>query len=144
MESAGGVADVAHTIQLAVAPVFLLSAVGAMLAVLTNRLARIVDRARLLETRLSNVHFDQERVAFDLETLTRRAKLINRAIALSTLCALLICTVVASLFMATLLGVAVGAFIAAVFVLAMVALTGALLFFLGEVYTATRSLRIGQ
>lgn len=140
----GGAADVGKVIQLAVAPVFLLSAVGAMLAVLTNRLGRIVDRARLLETRLTSAHQSDARLSSDLATLTRRAQLINRAIALSTLCALLICTVVASLFMAALLGVMVGAFIAGVFVLAMVALIGALLFFLAEVFTATRSLRIGN
>lgn len=140
----GGAADVAQVIQLAVAPVFLLSAVGAMLAVLTNRLGRIVDRARLLESRLSTSEHDQHRLRSDLAALIRRAKLINRAIALSTLCALLICMVVASLFLAALLGGRVGAFIAGVFVFAMVALIGALLYFLAEVYTATRNLRIGQ
>jgi hypothetical protein len=40
---------VAHAIQLAVAPVFLLSGIGAILAVMTNRLGRIIDRARVLE-----------------------------------------------------------------------------------------------
>ncbi len=41
-----GILDVAHSIQLAVAPVFLLSAVGVVLTVLTNRMTRIIDRAR--------------------------------------------------------------------------------------------------
>jgi hypothetical protein len=45
---------VAHAIQLAVAPVFLLSGIGAILAVMTNRLGRIIDRARVLEVRLDN------------------------------------------------------------------------------------------
>jgi hypothetical protein len=46
------VTAIAHVIQLAVAPVFLLTGVGAVLAVLTQRLARIIDRARVLEERL--------------------------------------------------------------------------------------------
>jgi len=45
---------VAHAIQLAVAPVFLLSGIGAILVVITNRLGRIIDRARVLEDRLDN------------------------------------------------------------------------------------------
>jgi hypothetical protein len=40
------IALIAHSIQLSVAPVFLLSGVGVLLGVLTNRLARVVDRAR--------------------------------------------------------------------------------------------------
>jgi Protein of unknown function (DUF2721) len=38
--------DITHTIQLAVAPVFLLTALGTTLGVLASRLGRIVDRAR--------------------------------------------------------------------------------------------------
>jgi len=47
-----GITAVAHAIQLSVAPVFLLSGIGAMLAVMTNRLSRIIDRARVLEAQL--------------------------------------------------------------------------------------------
>src|SRR5690348_13385827 len=92
--------QVAHAIQLAVAPVFLLSGIGAMLVVMTNRLGRIIDRARIIEQRLENVSPDS--VADynrDLAVLSKRAKLISRAITLCTTTALLICTVVAVLFL---------------------------------------------
>lgn len=144
MPELGRVSDIASVIQLAVAPVFLLSAVSAMLGVLSTRLGRIVDRARLLESLArSGAAADDDRLHRDIETLSRRAKLINRAIALSTSCALLICAVVAALFLASLLSVNVGVLIAALFVLAMMLLIGALIYFLREVFTATRSLRIG-
>lgn len=144
MPELGRASDIASVIQLAVAPVFLLSAVSAMLGVLSTRLGRIVDRARLLESLArSGAAADDDRLHRDIETLSRRAKLINRAIALSTSCALLICAVVAALFLASLLSVNVGVLIAALFVLAMMLLIGALIYFLREVFTATRSLRIG-
>jgi len=95
---------VAHVIQLAVAPVFLLSGIGAILAVMTNRLGRIIDRARVLEARLDGA--SAELIALlraDLATLSRRAKLIGRAITLCTITALLVCTVIAVLFMSAFL-----------------------------------------
>ena len=68
---------IAHAIQLAVAPVFLLSGIGAILMVVTNRLGRIIDRARVLEDRLNSAS-QEARAALhaDLATLSRRAKLI--------------------------------------------------------------------
>jgi Protein of unknown function (DUF2721) len=78
------VVDVAHAIQLAVAPVFLLSGVGVILGVLTARLARIVDRARTAESRVLSdplVH-DTPEVRSQLRVLARRAQLINIAITL--------------------------------------------------------------
>ena len=142
--SIGTASDLSHVIQLAVAPVFLLTAVGSILGVLSNRLSRIVDRARVLESRLESVSGkDRERMVDGLATLALRAKLINRAIALCTTTALLICTVVASLFIASLFTVEVGEWIAALFIAAMFLLIGALIYFLREVFTATRSVRIG-
>jgi uncharacterized protein DUF2721 len=70
---------VAHVIQLAVAPVFLLSGIGAMLAVMTNRLGRIIDRARVMEEKLASATPEfAARLRADLAILSRRAKLISR------------------------------------------------------------------
>ena len=69
--------DIAHLIQAAIAPVFLLSGVAAMLGVLTNRLARIVDRARALEDRLEAQPEALPRLLDDLKVLARRARYIN-------------------------------------------------------------------
>src|SRR5215212_8483672 len=95
---------VAHVIQLSVAPVFLLSGIGAMLAVMTNRLARIIDRARVLETRLEAAAPEAAgRLQEDLATLSDRAKLIGPAITMCTTTALLICMVIAVLFLSAFL-----------------------------------------
>ena len=72
---------VAHAVQLAVAPVFLLSGIGAILVVMTNRLGRIIDRARVLEGRLDGASPESRApLHADLTTLSLRAKLISCAI----------------------------------------------------------------
>ena len=136
---------IAHVIQLAVAPVFLLSGVGVTLTVLTNRLARIVDRARTLEARPDHPEPAQmERLHGDLAALSRRAKLVNMALTLCTSCALLVCLVIVALFVGAFLGVDLSTAIALLFVAAMAAFVGALIQFLREIFVATASLRIGR
>jgi len=138
------VTDIAHVIQQAVAPVFLLSGVGVTLTVLTNRLARIIDRARFLEGTMMAATAERLRqVHAELGVLSRRARLIHRAITLSTMCALLVCIVIAALFLATLLARDLSGVIAILFVIAMLAFTGALISFLREIFLATASLRFG-
>ena len=136
---------VAHVIQLSVAPVFLLSGIGAMLAVMTSRLSRIIDRARVLETRLEEAGPDAA-VALreDLATLSQRARLIGPAITLGTATALLVSMVIAVLFLSAFLHFDAGLVVAALFILAMVAFFLGLLWFLREIFVATRSLRIGS
>jgi hypothetical protein len=133
--------EIGHIIQLAIAPVFLLTGVGTNMLVLTNRLARIIDRKRYLEEVL-----DQQRdsgtnqpplLLAELEVLFRRAKKINRAIFLSTSCALLICMVVAGLFITDALNLRLASVIAGFFVLAMVSLTASFIYLLREVLLAT-------
>jgi len=133
--------DISHIIQLAIAPVFLLTGVGTKLAVLTNRLARIIDRSRVLEDRLSNGASGSFADAqSELLTLYRRAHLINRAITLSTCCGLLVCVVIAALFIGDALNLALAKFIALCFVLAMFSLIGSFVYLLREIFVATQSL----
>ncbi len=133
--------EIGHIIQLAIAPVFLLTGVGTNMLVLTNRLARIIDRTRLLEENLDRDEgLDDERDALyraELDVLFQRARKINRAIFLSTSCALLICMVVAALFVTDALNLRLASVIAGMFVLAMVALTGSFVYLLREVLLAT-------
>ena len=132
--------DVAHIIQLAVAPVFLLSGVGVVLTLFTNRLARIVDRARMLEDRLAaDPHIDLHEA---LAVLAQRARYINYAMALSTISGLLVTTVIL-LFTTALLGNNMTVLIAVIFSAAMLTLTASLLVFFVEVRYATTTLRIG-
>ena len=85
------VGDIAHAIQLALAPVFLLSGIGVMLGVLTNRLARVVDRARRVEESLHHATAPDIPAARDqLRVASRRARFINTSITLCTIAALLI------------------------------------------------------
>lgn len=138
------VGDVSHIIQLAIAPVFLLSGIGPHLIVLTNRLARIIDRSRDLEDRLRVPGgSDQSVLCEELEILFRRAHLINRAITLSASCALLVCLVVAALFIGDALGLELDRIIAGFFVLAMLSLIGSFSFLLREIFIATRTLSMG-
>jgi Protein of unknown function (DUF2721) len=135
--------DVAHIVQLSVAPVFLLSGVATTLSLFTNRLARIVDRARVLEDRCASDPADPEPRS-RLRVLARRARYINVAIALATVSGLMVAITVVLLFMHALTGAHLDASIAIVFVAAMLALTAALLTFFIEVRLATTTLRIGH
>lgn len=138
------VGDIAHVIQLAVAPVFLLSGVAATLTVLTNRLARIIDRARNLEAALPGALADAvDGIHQELSTLSQRATLIHRAITLCTTCALLICLVIIMLFLGALLTAEFSSLTALVFIVALCAYLGALVSFLLEIRVATASMRFG-
>ena len=135
---------VAHAIELAVAPVFLLTGIGAILAVMTNRLGRIIDRARILEERLDGASPESlATLRADLAVLSRRAKLIGRAITLCTTTALFVCTVIAVLFVSAFLSFDASIPVALLFIAAMLCFFLGLLWFLREIYLATMNLRIG-
>jgi hypothetical protein len=138
------VSAVAHVIQLAVAPVFLLSGIGAMLAVMTSRLGRVIDRARVLEDRLDGASPGVQRAIHgELAALSRRASLVGRAITLCTMTALLVCTVIAVLFSSAFLHFDASYPVALLFIAAMLAFFLGLLWFLREIFIATATLRIG-
>jgi hypothetical protein len=138
------IATIAHVIQLSVAPVFLLSGVAALMNVLTNRLNRLVDRARGLEAQFPGAPPGRaETLRLSLQRLAQRARLVSWAISLATGSAVLIGAVVIVLFVGTLLEANMRVPIATLFISAMVALTTGLVAFLREIYLATRYLRIG-
>jgi hypothetical protein len=136
--------DVAHVIQSALAPVFLISGVGVMLGVLINRLARIVDRARVWEAEAAKEPHRAQDLDERLQVLARRARYISAAITMSAISALLVALVVVALFANAFLAVNLAALIAILFVAAMLSLTGAFLAFLIEVRIATATIRIGR
>ncbi|MGB6308959.1 MAG: DUF2721 domain-containing protein [Steroidobacteraceae bacterium] len=137
--------DIARLIQIALTPIFLISAIGVTLNVLTSRLARIVDRARAMEDvlRRPDHKHDGRDLHGALAVLARRARFINAAITLITVSALFIALVVVMLFVNAFLRWDLSAFIAWMFILSMLSLAAALSAFLIEVRIATRSLRIG-
>jgi len=136
--------DIARLIQSAVAPVFLLTGVAATLGVLTNRLARIVDRAHTLEQRLAGHPGGAQHLHADLAVLARRARYINVAISLCALAALLVALVVVTLFANAFMGSELALLIALLFVAAMLCLSAAFIAFFIEVRLATVALRIGS
>lgn len=138
------VQDIAHAIQLSLAPVFLLSGIGVLMTMLTNRLARVVDRARPLEERMRHVTpLEADEIVERLAVLARRARLVNRAIALSTISAIYISLVVSLLFASAFVQFSLAVPVALLFILSMLSLVAALVSFLLEVQIATRALRIG-
>ncbi len=143
-DSLSHVTGVAQVIQLAVAPVFLLAGVGTTLNVLATRIGRIIDRARLMEDRLQTASPQHaEELHSRLRVLSRRASLINRAIALCVLCGLLVSLVVAALFVSSSLRIDLAMPIAIAFVVALLSLAAALIYFLREVFIATEATTFG-
>jgi len=145
------ITSVAHVIQLAVAPVFLLTGVGTILNVMTSRLSRIIDRFRVLESIMStanNASYTQQEISahqVEMQILAHRERVIYWAISLCSICALLICVVIATLFIGSVMGAQLTNQIAFLFILAMLALIGGLLSLLREIYIATSSIhRVGK
>jgi len=145
MEHFAPITTISEAIQLAVAPVFLLTGIGAILSVLTTRLGRVVDRARLVERRIPQVSSDDYRDLLRSETrvLWRRIGIINWAIRLSVSSALTICLVVMCLFLGDFGLFDMGSLIAVLFVVAMGLLIAGLLFLLFEVSISTRKMQQG-
>jgi hypothetical protein len=136
------VADITRIIQLAVAPVFLLTAIGTILSALNNRLGRIVDRRRVIQDRLhhsvaQNEQSDDADID-ELQLLARRISLIYHAIVLAIVCALFVCILVASAFLGVFVAIDIARLIGTLFILAMVALIGSLWMLLREVFLAVK------
>ncbi len=143
MQLPGQIDTIAQNIQLAVAPVFLLTAIGTFLNVLAHRLSRVVDRARLIEENLHDYAAEKRTLALaDLVVLDRRMAAVNAAIALCTLSALFICVVVATLFVGELLPMRASVLVAVLFIIATSLLTAGLMLFLYEIRIALRSVRV--
>lgn len=133
---------VTHGIQLAVAPVFLLTAVSGMIAAVAGRLARIIDRARVVESsaRGNDDSIALERAAYELRLLRRRARLTNLSIALLTTCAFLIGVTIIVLFLGETLPLQTGRVAVGSFLLGVLCFLLALLCFFTETVIATRLL----
>ena len=141
--AAANLNDVGHAIQLALAPVFLLTGIAGILNVMAGRLARIIDRGRQLtegpRPRLATMPVSLDRELAALET---RRHLASAAITACTLSALLVCTVIAALFLEVLLGLELKWLLGFFFTASTLALVVGLAYFLREVHLATQTVRI--
>jgi hypothetical protein len=135
------IALITHAIQLAIAPVFLLTAIGTIINALTGRLSRAVDRRRQIEDEiLPNTHGEaNESLADELALLARRIQITIRAIALAVISALLVCLLIGTAFAAAFVSIDLSRPVALLFIAAVVALTVALLFFMHEVLLAAKA-----
>lgn len=137
--------DIATIIQLSVAPVFLLVAIGSMLGVVTSRLGRVIDRARDLEARLLAGKCGAEEKRFhvkELKVLDRRMTFCHWSINLCSVAALIIALMVAALFISYLTKTSASILVAVLFTLAMAGIICGLCFFLAEISMATRTVRV--
>ncbi|AQA00454.1 hypothetical protein BWQ93_19825 [Sphingopyxis sp. QXT-31] len=141
--SAAGLGAIAEIIQISVTPVFLLVATGGLLNVFTGRLARVVDRSRVLIEQWGETEGQEhERLVAELRVVDRRMDIINNSIAAAVACGIVVCLLVALLFAQAFVGFNLGAAAAWVFALAMLLLLASLVLFLVEVRLATRTIHV--
>ena len=134
---------IAQTIQLSVAPVFLLVATGGILNVVTGRLERVVDRARALTIRHGvTTGADHAEVVREFKLLDRRMDIINWSVALCVACGITVCLMVAMLFLVGAGDVDLGVAISAAFIIAMGLLMAGLVLFLVEVRLAIKTIHV--
>ena len=134
---------IAQTIQLALAPVFVLVAIGNILNLLSTRLGRVVDRSRHLQGQhMATEGPEHDMVVAEIRLLDRRIRLITRAIALLVSSGLAIGTTVAVLFLEELVGLQLQRLAAATFLVAIALLMWALILFLSETRIAARQLKV--
>ena len=137
------VSTIAQTIQLSLSPIFMLAAIGQLLNVLAGRLARVVDRARVVEEwhPLSSGP-EHDRHVWELRLLDRRMTVINRSLVLAVSSAAITCIFVALLFVASLFALHIGTIVAVIFILAMALLISSLIGFLLEVRISLSAIHV--
>jgi hypothetical protein len=136
---------IAQTIQLALAPVFVLVAIGNIMNILSTRLGRIVDRSRNLQERHGETSdAEHDMVVREIRLIDRRIKLIGRAILLLVISGLTIGLTVVVLFLEEFLQLELQQVAAVGFVVAIGLLMGALWLFMQETRAATQALRIPE
>ncbi len=134
---------IAQTIQLALAPVFVLVAMGNILNLLSTRLGRIVDRSRHLQGKhTATSGKDHDMLVAEIRLIDRRIVLITRAIRLLVVSGLAIGATVAVLFLEEIAGVSLQLIAAGFFLLAIALLMWALVLFLRETQISAAQLRI--
>jgi hypothetical protein len=135
--------DVPQAIQLALGPAFLLTGIAGLLNVMTGRLARIIDRGRhLTETPMPDDPGLRAALTDELPALETRRRLAGSAITACTVGALLVCMVIAALFLEALLNVPLRGVVGLLFTGATLAMVASLAYFVREVRLSTRTVRI--
>jgi hypothetical protein len=146
MQHIASIEAIGRVIQLAVAPVFLIAGIAGLLNVLSTRLGRIIDRARVIERRMTQAKREDHRALLRAETTTlwKRIDLINWSIRLCVAGALTVCLVIVALFVGDFVSFNITGVVAVLFVTAMVFVIAGLVYLLREIAVATSSMRQGM
>jgi hypothetical protein len=138
-------ASIPETIQQATAPVFFLAGIGAFMNVIAGRLARVVDRARLLEPLVPDAAGeDRLQLIKELRVLEQRMSLASRAIYLCTASGLTVCVLVIMMFAEELIRYDFSRYVAGMFVIAVSLLASGMVLFLRETRIAVAALHVRQ
>ena len=132
--------DISNIISLAITPAFLLLGLMMHIRILNNRLARIIDRSRLLEGRLQSKSGLPAVLKHELSVLYRRMDVIHRANVFAASSVIMVCAVVIALLADDLFNLRLDSLIAFLFIFAMLLLIGSFSLFLHEVFIASHSL----
>ena len=134
---------ISHAIQLAIAPVFLLTGIASLIGVMATRLARVIDRARYLEMEWRRLDPEAKSLArLEMDTLEKRRRICSWSINYCTIAALLVCLVIVTLFWEEFFSRNLRWLAGSLFVGAMIAVIFGLVSFLREVYLATHTITI--
>lgn len=137
--------DIVTVLQTAMAPAFLLVAIGAMLGIFAGRLARVIDRSRVLQELFKETEGrDHDLVVNELHDIQLRLKTVNSAIYLSVISAIVACALIGLLFVMGLTGINMSKVIAGAFILAISLLSVALVQFLREVRVGLQDFMIRE
>lgn len=135
--------NIANAIQLALAPVFLLTGIAGMLNVMSGRLSRIIDRGRALTEKPDVIAtYQREELYNEQKSLERRRVITSNAITMFTIAALLVCLVIVALFIEVMIDIPLNEIIGILFILSTVGLVIGLSYFLREVHLSANTVRI--
>jgi len=133
--------DITRVIQLAIAPVFMLTAIASIINALLGRLGRAVDRRRVVEDQVAQADQQDPDAVAELVLLARRIQLVLWSIGCAVLSALLVCILIGAAFLGAYTSLDLSRTVAMLFIAAVLALTGCLLIFMREVFLAALSVQ---
>jgi hypothetical protein len=135
--------EIIPVLQVAVAPVILISGVGLLLLTLTNRFGRAVDRTRQIHREMREAAAaDQARLATQVEVIYRRARLIQRSIVMGVLSALFAAMLILTLFFTALMKWDSAVLICLLFICCLVSLVVSLLTFIMDIRLSLQALKM--
>lgn len=134
--------DIAHVIQVSLAPAFLLTALATLLNVFSTRLGRVADKVDAAAAGLRGADpREAGRLSRQLTFLRRRSFMLDAAVVLACTGAVMTGVAVLTLFVGALRDAATASILFACFGIALICTVAAIGAFLGEILMAGRGIR---